>query len=185
MFKRPLGPDAHLAHIEPHHAEDLHTLVQNSFDHIREWSNWLKDRDRTVEQTGEWIVKNRERYGSGDGYEIGIWYGDKMAGQIGYNYFENTERRTEIGYWLGKDFQGKGLVTRACRALIDNAFTDLSINRIEIRCVPQNLKSCRIAEKLGFKLEGIAREAEWLHDQFQDLAVYAMLAREWRDIASQ
>ena len=180
MFKLPLGSDAHLAYIEPHHAESLHALVQNSFDHIREWSNWLKDRDRKVEQTQEWIKKNQERYGAGDGYEIGIWYGGAMAGQIGYNYFNNEDRRTEIGYWLGKEFQGKGLVTRGCRALIDNAFTNLSLNRVEIRCGTENLKSRSIPEKLGFKLEGIARESEYLHDRFIDLAIYAMLRNEWQ-----
>ena len=181
MLKLSLGPDAHLAHFEPHHAKELHALVKNSYDHIREWSNWLNDPDRPVENTEEWVLKNRANYGSGNGYEIGIWYGDQIAGQIGYNYFDNTDRRTEIGYWLGKEFQGKGLITRSCRALIDNAFTNLNLNRIEIRCGTENLKSRSIPEKLGFKLEGIARESEYLHDRFIDLAIYAILKSEWAD----
>ncbi len=179
MFKLSLGPDAHLAHIEPYHAPELHALIKTSYNHLREWSNWLKDPDRLLENTEEWIAKNRANYGSGHGYEIGIWHGDRMAGQIGYNYFDNNDRRTEIGYWLGKGFQGKGLITRSCRALIDNAFNNMNINRIEIRCGTENLKSRSIPEKLGFKLEGIARESEYLHDRFIDLAVYAMLAAEW------
>jgi ribosomal-protein-serine acetyltransferase len=181
MFKHHLGPDAHLALIEHHHALALHELVKNSFDHIREWSNWLKDPNRPLEQTEEWVVKNQQRYASGDGYEIGVWYKGEMAGQIGYNYFEKQDRRTEIGYWLGKQFVGKGLVTRACTALIDNAFGDLELNRIEIRCGTDNLKSRSIPENLGFKLEGIARESEYLHDRFIDLAIYAILKSEWAD----
>jgi len=102
-----------------------------------------------------------------------------LAGQIGYNFFDRENRRTEIGYWLGESFQGKGLITRACKVLIENAFTNLNINRIEIRCCTGNVKSRKIPENLGFKLEGIARQAEWLHDHFEDLAVYAMLADEW------
>mgnify|MGYP000672157919 FL=1 len=180
MLKLILGPDAHLAHIEPHHAAELHALIHNSYDHIREWSNWLNDPDRTVEHTEEWVAKNRANYGSGNGYELGVWCGGKMAGQIGYNYFNNEDRRTEIGYWLGKEFQGKGLITRSCRALIDNAFNNLNLNRIEIRCGTENQKSRSIPEKLGFKLEGVARESEWLHDRFIDLAIYAMLADEWK-----
>lgn len=179
MFKLSLGHDAHLAHIETHHAPELHALILSSYDHLREWSNWLKDPDRLLENTEEWIAKNRANYGAGLGYEIGIWHGDRMAGQIGYNYFDNNDRRTEIGYWLGEDFQGKGLITRSCCALIDNAFTNLNINRIEIRCGTENLKSRSIPEKLGFKLEGTARESEYLHDRFIDLAIYAMLASEW------
>ncbi len=180
MFKHTLGPDAHLAHIEHSHAEPLHALVKGSYDHIREWSNWLKDPDRPLEHTEEWVAKNRLNYGSGNGYEIGIWYQDQIAGQIGYNYFNNEDRRTEIGYWLGKEFQGKGLITRSCRVLIYNAFTHLNLNRIEIRCGTENLKSRSIPEKLGFKLEGIARESEYLHDHFIDLAIYAMLSGEWQ-----
>jgi ribosomal-protein-serine acetyltransferase len=179
MFTHILGPDAHLALIEPHHAPQLHALVKNSYDHLREWSNWLKDPDRTLQQTEEWVSKNRERYASGDGYEIGIWYRNEMAGQIGYNYLEKQDRRTEIGYWLAKQFVGKGLVTRACTALIDNAFGELELNRVEIRCGTENLKSRSIPEKLGFKLEGIARESEYLHDRFIDLAIYAILKSEW------
>jgi ribosomal-protein-serine acetyltransferase len=184
MLKHSLGPDAYLAHIEPHHADALHALVKGSYDHIREWSGWLNDPSQTVEQTAEWIAKNRANYGSGNGYEIGIWYEGDIAGQIGYNYFNETDRRTEIGYWLGKEFQGKGLVTRACMALIDNAITNLKLNRIEIRCGTDNLKSRSIPEKLGFKLEGIARESEYLHDRFIDLAVYALVASEWKEFST-
>jgi ribosomal-protein-serine acetyltransferase len=107
-----------------------------------------------------------------------------MAGQIGYNYFNSIDRRTELGFWLGKEFEGRGLITRACTALIDNAFDKLSMNRIEIRCGADNLKSRRIPEKLGFKLEGTARQSEWLHDRFVDLAIYAMLSSEWRSQSS-
>lgn len=179
MFTHSLGPDAHLALIEPHHAARLHALVKDSYDHLREWSNWLKDPDLPIEHTQEWVVKNQQRYASGDGYEIGIWYEGEMAGQIGYNYFEKQDRRTEIGYWLGKQFVGKGLVTRACTALIENAFGDLEFNRIEIRCGTENSRSRKVAERLGFKFEGIARESEYLHDHYIDLAVYAILKSEW------
>ena len=105
-----------------------------------------------------------------------------MAGQIGYNFFDRENHRTEIGYWLGASFQGKGLITMASTALINNAFDRLDIQRIEIKCCTENLKSRKIPEKLGFKLEGIARNAEWLRDRFCDLAVYAMLADEWPGI---
>lgn len=179
MFKHDLGTDAHLALFEVHHAAELNALIKNSYDHIREWSHWLQNNDQTVDETEEWVRKNQLNYGSGNGYEIGIWYQGKIAGQIGYNYFDRENRRTEIGYWLGETFQGKGLVTRACRVLIDNAFDNLKFNRIEMKCVTENAKSRRIPEKLGFKLEGIARASDRLHDSFRDMAVYSMLADEW------
>jgi len=179
MFRHIIDEDAYLAHIRPCDAVELNALIISSFDHIREWSRWLTDKNRPLENTEEWIRKNQLQYGSGNGYEMGIWYKGALAGQIGYNHFDRENRITEIGFWLGETFQRKGLITRSCTALIENAFTRLNINRIEMRCCTANLKSRKIPEKLGFKLEGIVRQAEWLHDHFEDHAVYAMLADEW------
>jgi ribosomal-protein-serine acetyltransferase len=184
MFKFPLDEESELRKIELHHAEELNKLVCENYDHIHEWSPWLADKERPIEKTIEFVQQNLKKFSSGNGYEIGIWRNGKMAGQIGYNYFEQNDKRTEIGYWLGSGAEGKGLVTKACRALIDNAFGDLDLNRVEIRCGTENHKSRRVAERLGAKLEGIAREAEWLHHRFIDLAVYSILRTEWQTGAS-
>jgi len=92
-----------------------------------------------------------------------------------------TNRKTEIGYWLGESFQGRGLVTKSCRVLIDYAFNELKLNRVEMRCGVENKKSRNIPEKLGFREEGVVRQAGWLHDHFVDYVIYGMLASEWRD----
>ena len=179
MFSYKIDNDTKLRMIEPRHAEELNSLVIQNYEHIREWSAWLKDRERPVEQTLEWIKGNLKQFAENKGFEVCIRYRGEIAGQIGYNYFDWNDRRTEIGYWLGASFQGKGLITKACRVLIDYAFNELSLNRVEIRCGVENIKSRRIPEKLGFREEGIVREAEWLHDHFIDLVIYGMLASEW------
>lgn len=179
MFRFEIDDRSELRLIEERHAEELNSLVLNNFDHIREWSGWLRDRDRTVDMTRDWIRQNMHRFANGLGFEMAIWYKGKMAGQIGYNFFDTENHRTEIGYWLGKKYEGKGLVTRSCAALVSHAFRELGINRIEIRCGAENHKSRRIPERLGFVEEGVAREAEWLHDHFIDLVVYSMLKSEW------
>lgn len=179
MFSHRIDDESELRLIEVRDAEELNALVLKNFEHIREWSAWLKDRERPVERTREWIKQNMRRFGGGDGFEMAVWHCGKMAGQIGYNYFDRDNRKTEIGYWLGESFQGKGLITKACAALINNAFENLNINRVEIRCGTENYKSRGIPERLGFKEEGIARKTEWLHDRFIDLVVYSVLASEW------
>ena len=184
MFTARLGSGSELRMIEPHHAAELNKLIFDSYDHLREWSNWLTEKERPIERTDEWIRRNLEKFAAGEGYEIGIWHHDKMAGQIGYNFFDRTDGRTEIGYWLGVDVQGKGLATTACRALINNAFDNLSLNRVEIRCGTENYKSRGVAERLGAVFEGVARQAEWLHDRYIDLAIYAILQAEWQVDAS-
>ena len=72
-------------------------------------------------------------------------------------------------------------MTTACRAYVDHAFTRLDVHRVEIRCAVENRRSRAIPERLGFRLEGTLRDAEWLYDHFVDSVVYGMLADEWKE----
>lgn len=180
MFSYKIDDDTELSLFQPRHAEELNALVTNNYEHIKEWSAWLKEKDRPIENTQDFIKRNLMQFAENKGFEICIWYRGEIAGQIGYNYFDWNDRRTELGYWLGASFQGKGLITKSCRALIDHAFNELKLNRVEIRCGFENTKSRRIPEKLGFKEEGVIKQAEWLHDRFIDLVIYATLANEWQ-----
>jgi ribosomal-protein-serine acetyltransferase len=85
----------------------------------------------------------------------------------------------EIGYWLAAPFQGRGIMTRACRAMVAYAFDTLRLQKVVIRCALGNTRSCAIPQRLGFKHEGIARQAEWLYDHFVDLNLFGMLASNW------
>jgi ribosomal-protein-serine acetyltransferase len=81
---------------------------------------------------------------------------------------------------LGEEYQGHGIVTKACRTLVDYAFYEYKLNRIQIRCATGNKKSCAIIERLGFNREGTNRQAEFLYDHYVDLNVYSMTADEWK-----
>jgi len=181
MFSYKIDDDTRLRLIEMRHAEELNALVLANFEHIREWSAWLTDKERPVERTREWIRQNLTRFAVNESFTIGIWHRDALAGQIDFGNVDRTARKFEIGYWLGASFQGKGLVTKSCRALIDHAFDELQFNRVEMRCAVENKKSRRIPEKLGFREEGLLRQAGWLHDHFVDEVIYGLLAGEWRD----
>ena len=183
MFTCRIDDELELRMIEPHHATELNKLVRDNYDHICEWSDWLTEKERPLERTKEWIGKNLASFAAGEGYEIGIWLAGKMVGQVGYSNIAPQDRKAEIGYWLAADAQGKGVVTKACRALISNAFDTLNIHRIEIRCGTENHKSRRVTERLGAQFEGTARHAEWLHDSPIDLAVYSILETEWESPA--
>jgi ribosomal-protein-serine acetyltransferase len=116
---------------------------------------------------------------SNQGFQTAIWHNGQIVGIIGYHHLEWANRSTCIGYWLDERHQGKGIMTKACRALVEYAFEEWKLNRVEIRCAEGNLKSRGIPERLGFKAEGLLREAEWLYDHYVDHVVYGMLAKEW------
>ncbi len=89
-------------------------------------------------------------------------------------------RVAEIGYWLGKEFVGKGIMRRSAAALIDYLIEKRAINRIEIRCTPANVSSQAIPLSLGFRMEGTLREAAYLKGRFHDHLLFAITAEEWK-----
>ncbi len=86
-----------------------------------------------------------------------------------------ANRSTALSYWLDEAHQGKGIMTACCRAFVSHAFTTWKMNRITIQCATKNTRSRAIPERLGFKLEGIIREAEWLYDHYVDHMLYGLL----------
>ncbi len=91
------------------------------------------------------------------------------------------DRKASLGYWLGESFQGKGLVTKSGRALIDHAFGTLKLHRLEIQCAVDNWPSRKVADRLGFTQEGILRQSWWTQEQFVDMVLYGFLVTDWQE----
>ena len=179
MFGYKLGENTQLRLLEERHGEQLADLTDRNREHLRAWLPWV-DADRTVEDSKNFIRGALKQFAANNGFQAGIWHEGRLAGVVGYHAIDWENRSTALGYWLGKEFQGRGLATAACRALVDHAFEDLGLNRVSIACATENKRSCAIPERLGFRREGIRRQAEWLYDHFVDHVVYAALASEWQ-----
>jgi Acetyltransferases, including N-acetylases of ribosomal proteins len=108
-----------------------------------------------------------------------ILFKKQIVGVIGLKDTDLHNKRTEIGYWLSESFQHKGIITKSCKRLIDYAFCDLNLNRVQIKAATENSKSRAIPERLGFIQEGIERDGELHKRGFVDLVVYALLKNEW------
>lgn len=106
--------------------------------------------------------------------------GDQFIGLIGFKATDKANCKTEIGYWLSKDYQGQGIMTRAVERLCRYAFEELSINRVQIKCAVGNAPSSNIPKRLGFQFEGIERAGELFADgSFVDIEVYSLLKNEY------
>lgn len=178
MFKHIINQKIDMRLLEIRQAEQLFLLVESNREHLRRWLPWL-DNTKSVEEIKSFIKRSLEKFSSDNGCHAGIWYEDNLAGVIGIHEINWPNKCASFGYWLGEKFQGKGIMTRACEALINHSFSDLGLNRIEIRCAEENFKSKAIPERLGFTKEGIIRDAEWLYDHYLNYVVYGLLAREW------
>jgi ribosomal-protein-serine acetyltransferase len=180
MFTYQLNDEMSLGLFEPHHAEELFALINENRAYLREWMAWIDGTQYTVDVLG-FIKSARQQFADNNGFQAGIWYRGQVAGVVGFHTIDWVNRKTEIGYWLGAQFQGKGLMTRAVAALTDYAFKTLKLNRVGISCAPENRRSRAIPERLGFTNEGVTCQVEWLYDHFVDHVMYGMLAADWHD----
>lgn len=85
-----------------------------------------------------------------------------------------------IGYWVGQQFTGQGMMTTALRVLLPTLFGELSLHRIEAACIPTNTPSVRVLEKCGFTREGLARRYLCINGVWQDHLLFGMLHEDFR-----
>ena len=179
MFSHRLDADTYLQLFEPTHAPALFALTDANRQRLRAWLPWL-DRTQTLQDSLTYIHMSQDQWAGNNGFVAGIWHQGSLAGVVNFHGIERPAQATALGYWLADGFEGKGLMTLACRAMIAQAFGPMGLNRVVIRCATENTRSRAVPERLGFILEGILRDNEWLYDHYVDHAVYAMLARDWR-----
>jgi len=164
--------------LRPENAEELFSLTEKHRQYLREWLPWL-DNNKYLQNTVDFIKYSRKQYKDSTSMHLAIRYKDNIVGIIGFHKVDWINHSTSIGYWLTEEYQGRGIVTKSCKSLMDYAFGSLGMNRVEIRCAVENSRSRAIPERLGFREEGVAREAEWLYDHYVDHTVYSMLRSEW------
>jgi RimJ/RimL family protein N-acetyltransferase len=90
------------------------------------------------------------------------------------------QQRAEVGYALAREQWGKGLMNEALRRLLQYAFDELELRRLEADVDPRNLGSIKSLERLGFQREGYLRERWHVNGELQDAYFYGLLRREWK-----
>lgn len=112
------------------------------------------------------------------GYGIVVKGTDKIVGSVDFNH-RHEDDVLELGYILHPDYWGRGYVSEAARVLIDLAFKELNLHKIELSCFGYNLQSQRVAEKLGFTLEARIRDRKDAQGNRCDGLIYGLLRSEW------
>ena len=177
-MKLKVDDEIFLKDIELNSAQTVFDLIDSCRDYLSEWLSWVEETLQ-LNDTILYIqsVAGHDMFNGRNVFEI--WYKNELAGLIDFHNGDKVNMSVEIGYWLGEKFQNKGIMTRACSACINYAFTTLGFNRIVIKCALGNVKSQSIPKRLNFKFEGIEREGQILNYRFNDLMVFSMLKKEW------
>jgi len=158
-------------------AEAFYDLISTNRVYLCMWMP-VFEHVHSVEDQRKGLEGLAALHSEGDILGGAIDYRGRLVGGASVNGLNSDNRTAMLGYWIAEEFQGRGIATRVCSVLVDRAFEERAINRVEVRVMALNARSCAVAERLGFTLEGVLRESFLCGGRVHDLAVYALLASE-------
>lgn len=103
----------------------------------------------------------------------------KPVGWVSLRVAERDLATGEIGYSIVRDFRGRGIAIEAVRALLDEAFTEGGLERINAYCLPENAPSRRLLERLQFSTEGVLPRGATVNGHIVDVLMHRMDRRRW------
>ncbi|PTY03624.1 hypothetical protein DB346_07070 [Verrucomicrobia bacterium LW23] len=185
MFSRQLSDDIAISLSIPQFADELFALTDRNRAFLKQWLPWL-DGTTSAKDTRSFLMHQLGLFARGEGLHVTIFYKGAIAGVAGFNSIDRANGIAYVGYWLGNEYTGKGIMTVVVRDLITIARDFCGAQRVDIRCATGNKRSRAIPERLGFTHEGTLRRAERLYGAWVDHEVYALLLdSEARPAATQ
>ncbi|MGQ8335670.1 GNAT family N-acetyltransferase [Sunxiuqinia sp. A32] len=167
-----------LERLNMNHAFQVFQAIDQNREFLSPWLPFVQDTS-TQEDTESFIQTVTNKSNADRDEVFVIWVKNYFAGLIGYKDTDRVNWKTEIGYWLIKSMCGKGIVTLSVKELCNFAFSQMNMNRIQVKCAIGNQKSAAIPKRLGFHFEGIERAGEKHRQGYLDLEIYSMLKDEW------
>lgn len=178
MFSITIDQEIKLALVEPSFACQYAKLVADDIEYLSEWLQW-PPHCQTEEDFRGFVSRSLHDYADGKSITCAMMYCDEVVGNISFNSIRKDVKSVEIGYWIASKYQGKGIVSRSVSALIDMAFQQLAMEKVQISAAEGNKASRAVCERLGLRLEGTITNAENLHGRIVDHTIYAMHKKNW------
>ncbi|MCW7944194.1 GCN5 family acetyltransferase [Streptomyces hygroscopicus] len=181
MYAIPLGDDgAELRPLEPWHAEEFLAHLDRGREFITQHIPFGANATDTASARAV-LQSYADKRAADTGSLHGLWLEEKLVGGVLFRIFDAAGGNCEVGCWLEPAGTGRGLVTRAMRVLIDWAFDERGIHRVEWYASSANVASVNVARRLGMSRDGVLRESYLYRGVRQDTEVWSVLAPEWRE----
>jgi ribosomal-protein-serine acetyltransferase len=175
MLRHLINPGLELRQLQLADAPVLFAVVDAHRVALREWLPWV-DATVQVGDSTKYIQDTLRDYKESRAFTCGIWSMGRLVGVIGHNRIDWANRIGFPAYWIAPDSQGRGIMTLCCRAVIDDAFTNLKVSRVVVGVATGNLRAQKIPERLGFTKVSTLKKAEWLYDHYVDHYIYSLSA---------
>ena len=177
------GPSFSLRYLVPEDAPALFELARDP--EVTRFFSWGPYTDES--EARAFIERLTGERLAGERLELAIVdAGDRPVGLTGYSDFVNRDRRATLGTWLGREHWGSGANNESKALILSLGFRHLHLNRVTALASPDNRRSLRALERIGFWTEGVLRECH-VHDEIaRDVAILRMLRErfETTDLAS-
>ncbi len=172
-----LSLDCGCCRLRPWRKSDAESLVR----HANNPKIAARLRDRfphpyTMEHARQYLMKDAQRAVEGNEFVFAIEVDGEAAGGIGIVRGTDVERvSAELGYWLGEQYWGRGIVTAAIQRFAPWVMERYGLTRLHADCFSDNPASSRVLEKAGFTRESTKRRAAIKLGEIKDMHVYVML----------
>lgn len=166
------------------------TLRRDSRDFLRPFEPHWTEADLSQRVYAERLRRGREEARAGTDYAFFIFLrADGSEQLVGGLTLSNVRRRAAqyvtLGYWMGRPFAGRGLMTEAVGTVIPFAFDTLGLHRIHAAFLPANMASRRVLEKNGFREEGYAENYLQIDGKWCDHVLFALTRERYLAATSQ
>lgn len=161
-------------------APALFSAINDDRNHLHPWLDWL-DKTTKEEHTLQFIEQSLHQLDMQEGLALGIFKEGRIIGGIGMHHWDQATKRVYAGYWISKEHEGKGIIDKSMRAFIAYLFDKIGLNKIELHFIPSNKRSAKVAEKLGFRIEGVIRQSMMRNGMPEDTVITGLLKSEWKN----
>jgi ribosomal-protein-serine acetyltransferase len=158
---------------------ELWDAVETSRWHLERWLPWVpfNNAPEASMRYAEACVSDWDG-GRAVRFAIRDRQSRELLGVVGLDSCVHLHRSCELGYWLRREATGRGIMTEAARACVDFAFARMAVHRVRCAAATDNSASLRVIARLGFRFEGIARQAELVGARWLDHAIFARLSSD-------
>ena len=148
--------------------------IVNNRNHLLPWLPWAAFY-KEFKEMPEYTESQIKEFDKGASFAYDIFYDENFVGSIDIHHISEENHNCELGYWLSKDYTGRGIITQAAAKITEYAFNELDMHRVAILAATKNEASCKVAERLDFRHEGTLREELLLDENYHDVEVYATI----------
>lgn len=161
-----IDTDVYLRELQPEDASDLFSLIDKNRVFLGAWLLWVNET-LTEQQSREFILSRRDSNAAGTSLALGLFKNDILCGTVGFVSLDSATKSGVLGYWIAEEYQGQGLVYKACIQLLKFGFHSLLLDTVFIRAISENIRSVRLLQRLGFVCHDEEYEEQYYRGKIQ------------------